>query len=67
MDVLALDGGRDSLFLNEKAEPMGADAERGWKLSSGCFNFVNGWIQGPLSLSEFEMIIGSINEKLDKQ
>lgn len=67
MGVLALDGGRDSSFLDEKAEPMGADAGRGWKLSSGCFNFVNGWTQGPLSLSEFETIIGSINEKLDKQ
>ena len=41
---------------------MGADAGRGWKLSSGCFNFVNGRTQEPLRLSEFEMIIGSINE-----
>lgn len=62
MDVLALDGGRDSSFLDEKVDPMVADVGRGWKLSSGCFNFVNGRTQGPLSLSELEMIIGSINE-----
>ena len=62
MDVLALDGGRESSFLNKKSEHKGADAGRGWKLSSGCFNFVNERTQGPLSLSEFEMIIGSISE-----
>ena len=57
MDILALDGGRESSFLNKKSEPKG-----GWKLSSGCLDFVNERTQGPLSLSEFDMIIGSINE-----
>lgn len=62
MDVLALDGGRDSSFLDEKVDPVVADVGGGWKLFSGCFKFVNGRTQGLLSLSEFEMIIGSINE-----
>lgn len=57
MDILALDGGRESSFLNKKSEPKG-----GWKLSSGCLDFVNERTQGPLSLSEFDMIIGSISE-----
>lgn len=62
MDVLALDGGRDSSFLDEKVDLVVADVGGGWKLFSGCFKFVNGRTQGLLSLSEFEMIIGSINE-----